>query len=325
MAKIKLNSKHLVVIALGIIIIVTSVGLAQSNFDDQPKKVTITPKTNYDDSYSFSDDPIGNLQRWCEENKGVWDNDQTFCGFEHHKDALKANVVLEDLQKQKISGEHAEDICEILGISCPENPEFEGYVDLYDNYVRYNFVDKKLDYNFRIINDKLEYKGERFIGEEFYSTEGQYVKWPIDENERRKDIYSRTYPIDSDLLGNYEKWCNENNGKFVKVHNDYSNFGCTFTLKSEMTEAREKLVDLREKEIDGELAQKLCRAYGKECPSGIFITMEYDMETGILYKEKKTKDPSFEYYKITEYRIIDGVIQYRNANYDSLPWVTFED
>lgn len=313
-------------VIIGITIIGVSVGIAQSNFEGEPKKVTITPKTNYDDSYSFSIDPLGNHQRWCEENKGIWNNDDISCGFDHHKDALKAEVVLEDLQKQKISGKHAEDICEILVIPCPENPEFEGNVDLNNNHIHYNFVDEKLDYQFRIINDKLEYNSERFIEGELYSTEGQYVKWPLDENERRKDIYSRTYPVHSDLLGNYEKWCNDNNGKFHEVTNGYSNFGCTFSLKSEMTVARERLVDLREKEITGEIAQKLCRAYGKDCQPGISITMEYDMETGILYKEKKTKDPSFEYYKITEYRIIDGdVIQYRVKTLESSLWITFED
>lgn len=233
--------------------------------------------------------------------------------------------ITETIDDGTISGKHAESICEIMEISCPENPEFEGHLNLDTNYIHYTYITKDQHYLFRISDDKLEYNGKSLIEDEWYSTEGEWIKWPLKENERRKDIYSRTYPVDSDKFGNYEKWCNENNGKFHEGNYGYSNFGCTFSLKSEMMEAREELQDWREKEITGDLAQKLCRAYGKVCLLDTSITMKYDMETGYLYKEKRPDNLPSGIYKI-EYRIIEGdVIEYRERGSPDAPWITFED
>ncbi len=96
-----MNSKILIGVSLAFIAIVGAItifaGITQMDFEDKSKKVTQSPPSLYEDIHGFSSDSLGNYQKWCEENRGVW-YDGNNCGFVHHKDVLRADAILEDLK-----------------------------------------------------------------------------------------------------------------------------------------------------------------------------------------------------------------------------------
>ncbi|BDQ31183.1 hypothetical protein NZNM25_01860 [Nitrosopumilus zosterae] len=127
-----------------------------------------------------------------------------------------------------------------------------------------------------------------------------------------------TYEYDSDPLGNYKTWCNETGG----IYSTGDRIGCQFETKEKAYNARDLLHQMEERTIEGSLAQKLCRAYGKICDQFTRITMEYDMITGELYKLKALEGRETPY---TEFRIIEGdVVQYRPAVKPAVNWITFD-
>jgi len=223
----------------------------------------------------------------------------------------------------KITGKYAEAICEIANIPCPENVEFIGHNSIHGNYVGYNFISKKQMIHFKILNEELQFREKILVDGNWES--GDWIIWsfPGEEPFPVKKQFSRTFKFYSDKLGNYGNWCYVHNGIY-NISDDTtfraSNISCTYTTEKDFTLAKEGLKKLQKKTLSPELSQKLCAAYGKECASGITITVDYNMETGYLLKEKKIDG------LMTEFRIIENdVIQYRLAHSSSLSWNTFED
>ncbi len=66
----------------------------------------------------------------------------------------------------KITGVHAQNICEILDLECPSNKTFQAVFDPNDGYTKFTYSKSRVntsvvDYNFRIIDNELEYKTNR--------------------------------------------------------------------------------------------------------------------------------------------------------------------
>lgn len=237
---------------------------------------------------------------------------------------IRESIQNEILKSPQITGVNAQTICKILEIDCSDQTSFHAAFDLTDGYTKFAYSQNDMQYNFRITDDVLEYKTNRnpdewmmyediWMWNEDVKTSGDTIKEDI-----LSEQYSRTFQFDSDKLGNYKNWCSTYNGIYYSSETN-SKGECEFTTEKDHDEARDGLHELEKKKISGELAQKLCRAYGKECLYGISITMEYDMETGYLLKDKKIEG---QYY---EFRIIeDDIIQYRTGHYPHSPWTTFQ-
>ena len=74
--------------------------------------------------------------------------------------------ITENTDTTKITGKYAEAICDIIGIPCPENTEFDGRVGENDA-VKYKYADKKSIYFFKISDQQLEFMGKKFIDGEW--------------------------------------------------------------------------------------------------------------------------------------------------------------
>ncbi|MCV0410514.1 hypothetical protein [Nitrosopumilus sp.] len=249
---------------------------------------------------------------------------------------LKESIQKEISKSPQITGIHAQTICKIIELDCSDQTSFYATLDPSDGYTKFRYFQDGVHYDFRILDDKLEYHTNQNPDQWVTYEEKDQWMWdydaesddPVTESAPlTEQNYSRTFHYDSDDLGNYERWCSTYNGIYYPSV-DGSKVRCEYTTEKDHDEAREGLRELQKKKISGELAQKLCRAYGKECEPGIFITMEYDLETGELYKLKRNEDISSGHF-YTEYRIIDDdVIQYRYPTghaSSGFPWKTFEE
>lgn len=125
-------------------------------------------------SYGASDDPLGEIEEWCEDNGGLWFPNNNDCKFIHNIDAKKAKADLESRKNIKVSGSTAQRICEIINFPCLEPPEFNGKRSLSSDTTFVNLFNQGTKYNFRLINDTFSYK----ISTE--SKSGEWIEEKID-------------------------------------------------------------------------------------------------------------------------------------------------
>lgn len=121
--------------------------------------------------YSVGDDPLGEIEKWCEDNDGLWFPNNNDCKFIHDIDGKKAKADLESRENIKVSGSAAQRICEIINFSCPENPEFDGRYNLSSGKTHVNLYNQGTQFTFRLINDTFSYK---------ISTEDKSGEWVED-------------------------------------------------------------------------------------------------------------------------------------------------
>lgn len=152
--KIGMVTLVMTVILIGSIVIITQM-------DSEDKRIT--------SSSAFPEDLLGNYQKWCEGNNGVWYDDRR-CGFINEDEQRDAYIALEELQKKKMGGKYGEAICTILQIPCPENTEFIGDYSMTTGIVTYNFAGKNIQYHFKIQDQQLEFGGKRLIDGEWQRT-----------------------------------------------------------------------------------------------------------------------------------------------------------
>ena len=242
---------------------------------------------------------------------------------------IRESIQNEISKSPKITGVHAQTVCEILDADCSDQTSFHAVYDPDDGYTKFGHTTPDgMWYEFRMIDDELEYKSDANPAEWMTFGDDSWM-WEEDAKARGKTThgdasslhlqeYPKIYQFDSDELGNYERWCSAYNGIY-SASEASSKVRCEIVSEKYLGESRDGLRKLQEKTISGELAQRMCAAYGKECQPGISITMEYDMETGYLLKDKMIDGQHF------EFRIIeDDVIQYRVSQYPSVHWIPFE-
>ncbi|MCH9659236.1 beta-lactamase family protein [archaeon] len=127
---------------------------------------------------TFPSDKYGHYQTWCESNQGEWFDDTIECKFEHEKDHAKAMMDLDYIQHEKytIPEKYVLDMCHLLGITCMDGLQFQGYFDFYSNYLTYDYQSDKADFSFRLMDDVLEYKGKKLVDGKWIGSDEHWVK-----------------------------------------------------------------------------------------------------------------------------------------------------
>ncbi len=108
--------------------------------------------------YGTNEDPLGEIKKWCEDNRGLWFPNNNDCKFIHDIDAKKAKADLESRENIKVTGNVANRICEIINFPCLEPPEFNGGYSLWSGKTFVNLYNQGMQYHFRLINDTMSYK-----------------------------------------------------------------------------------------------------------------------------------------------------------------------
>jgi hypothetical protein len=117
--------------------------------------------SKYYSSHTFSSDKYGKIKEWCLENNGEWFDIQNYCGFIDRIDGLRADALLDNRYDLKVTGINADNMCKIIGIACPDNPEFKGSynLELGRTYSHYEHIDKRYQFYFDDDDpDKLAYR-----------------------------------------------------------------------------------------------------------------------------------------------------------------------
>lgn len=142
--------------------------------------------------------------------------------------------------------------------------------------------------------------------------------WIMPSQEEAVSVkeYVATFDFEGDELGNYEKWCLENNGDWIK---DYD---CGFANPKDHKQARDSLRVLTDVYVDGKPAKDACEFLElMYCDRISSLPVKFDMRTG-QYTFKH-----FVGYKDFEVRVNGDGIQYRpNAieGQDESSWIDYE-
>jgi len=127
--------------------------------------------------------------------------------------------------------------------------------------------------------------------------------------------YVATFDFEGDELGNYEKWCLENNGDWLK---DYD---CGFKDSKDHKKARHSLDELVNVSIRGNAAKDLCEFLQLGDCDEISISAEFDMRKGYVVTENSVDGKNY------EFRVNGDVIEYRPNTFEeanSFPWTQLE-
>ena len=110
--------------------------------------------------FSWGDDPLGNLEEWCEDNNGLWFPKNTSCKYLTDEAGEKAKADLDDRRNPPVGGKIALAICQTVDIPCPEDPEFEGHYKLYSGrtYIHQYKSGEHYTFYFDQIDKELFYK-----------------------------------------------------------------------------------------------------------------------------------------------------------------------
>ncbi|QLH06522.1 hypothetical protein [Nitrosopumilus ureiphilus] len=115
----------------------------------------------------------------------------------------------------QITGIYAQTICKILDMDCSDQQSFYAVFDLTDGYTKLSYSQNGKQYDFRIIDDVLEYHTNHNSAEWMMYEEEDIWMWDYDAKARDETIpsaslteqkYSKTFQFDSDELGNYGNW-----------------------------------------------------------------------------------------------------------------------
>ena len=120
------------------------------------------------------------------------------------------------------------------------------------------------------------------------------------------------FNFDGDEMGNYEKWCFDNNGLFSKNYLD--KISCEFVTAEDNAQATQQLSEMENHFVTGELAQNLCNAYQDNCSDDIRIGIKVDLRTGYMMKTEKIGEKFF------EFRIKDSIIEFRPVKIPETQW-----
>ena len=167
---IKVNSRFLLITSIGIALIV-GIGTLLIVF-------TQTEDPLWEKMETFPSDKYGHYQTWCESNQGEWFEDTIACKFGHEKDHIKAMQNLDYIQNEKhtIPEKYVLDMCHLIGITCIDGLQFQGYFDFYTNYITYDYESDKADFSFRLMDDVLEYKGKKLVDGRWIGSDEHWVK-----------------------------------------------------------------------------------------------------------------------------------------------------
>ncbi len=307
-----MNSKILLGVSISVIAIIGIIFVSISIEQTPTKEYSIENDLGIQDSY---------FETICLENNGElikYDN----CKFNSDSDLRSAQIQYDQgVNFYWIKGEYAEKICEIVDIPCPEDVKFKGKLD--GKKLKYDFVSKTQRYGFELIGNSLTYYGKDLVDGKWVVT----VAWedPIkinleDDNGSESHIenYSAAFEFNGDELGNYEKWCGENNGIWTQ-----EKIACEYLTSKDHKNARRSLNTLVNVYVQDEASKQLC-AFLKlnNCNEQVSFGAKFDMRTGDIIHINSVDEKSY------EIRVKGDTIQYRPDTYgepNSFSWVTFTE
>ena len=158
-----MNTKFLIIMALSVIAVVGGVLSIPVLTYDTNLKEEINRLEQEQNQFAevqtftgFADMEF--LEQWCTTNKGVWKGAKTVnrgeCGFETKTQSLIAKANLEDIQRPKVTGYTAQQICDFFGMKCPFNrASFDGWYQLDTGRLIVNYEHKGVIYRFDVTDE----------------------------------------------------------------------------------------------------------------------------------------------------------------------------
>ena len=155
-----MTSKILIIASLGLIAMVGTIAIISldDNADTLTSKINELEKQQsaFPARHTFTGGDMQLLQDWCNENKGFWRDmgfDRGECMFETRTQYHLASAMLDDLQKPKITGKPAQEICRFLALKCFSNSSFDGYYQLDTGKTFVNYDYKGILYRFDVSDE----------------------------------------------------------------------------------------------------------------------------------------------------------------------------
>lgn len=149
-------------------------------------EISLNEEISWKGIETFSSDEHGNYQTWCKQNEGEWFENTFECKFEHSEKYANAILDLDYIEneKYKITGKYTLAMCQLVGIQCIDDLQFQGHFDMEDNYVRYDYQSNKAEFSFRMMDDVLEYKGKKLVDGKWIGSDKHWVTLELESSLR---------------------------------------------------------------------------------------------------------------------------------------------
>ena len=202
--------------------------------------------------------------------------------------ALNEQQIQESIQKEvskspKITGVHAQNICILLGLVCSPETSFDAVFDSSDGYIKFAYSKTNdMQYDFRIIDDVVEYKTNSFPTTTWMILDDNRLMWndakKMDETTGDDKTYVNFWQFSGDELGYYERWCNAFDGDWLDEP-----YKCGFKDLQDYNAAKKNLTQVLNPSIEGEQSKIFCEILHKECNERVVFKAHYDPRTDITY------------------------------------------